>query len=241
MPTGLPDPQLAAARRIAKSSTWLLRVRIVDGGTAVETVAVRGGRVRHDRIDRGGVVLPIETLELRRRWLVGNVVAAPGLMLFAAPFWAPRLHLVAPWWLIPFFAGVALMAIGYNIEARPVRRLRERFGVAEGWTELKALSYLKKPRELAYLSVPQLLRVEELAVYEVAAVRASDAGDGGIEVVARERELVERYIVDQCGRVSFVDSARLPASRLGWYAAVQSTASRLYGGDWQKFEIQSAD
>jgi hypothetical protein len=243
MVTTVPDPQLAAARRIAKSSEWALLVRVAEHG-AVELVSVRRGRVIRDRLDSGGTAVRVECQDISRYSVIGTAIAVVGFAMLTAPFWAGLVlserhgYLV----LIPFFAGALVMAFGYSIEARPVKRLRGEYRPEEGWAESQALSRLKQ-KPIDFVNVAQLRRIEELG--EHAALRPAD--DGGVDVVipiyeGTRRTSIAHWSVDRAGRAALVETREPPRLRLGLLKGLCDEARALHGGNWEKFDIrQSAD
>jgi|1185.fasta_scaffold18736_1 hypothetical protein len=242
MVTTVPDPQLAAARHIAKSSESPLLVRLAEHG-AVEVVSVRRGRVNRDRLDLGGTAVRLESQEIPRYSLIGIAIAVVGLAMVTAPFWAGLVLSVRRGYLllIPFFAGALVMSLGYSIEARPAKRLRGEYRPEDGWAESQALSRLSK-KPINFVNVAQLRRIEELGDY--AALRPAE--DGGVDVVIPiyagiRRASMEHWSVDRAGRAALVETTAPPRLRLGRLKGLCSEARALHGGNWAIFDIRQGE
>jgi hypothetical protein len=244
MPSGLPDPQVAAAQRVVRKRGLVPLLRDIPGG-AVEVVSVRRGLLYRDHVDAGGATIPLETVRCSPRWQIGNVVMALALALFVIPLWGPGAfgHWGGARWIIPAVCGFVMSWIAHGIKFSCVRRLRrQRYSADEGWYELRALGLpLEKP-PLNHVSMPQLRAVNQLASEGHLQAVVRDTPDGQLEVVTSGGRGLRRHLVDTRGFTTLIDSA--PRERRVELRMLKARARKRYGGrrsDWLDVDLRPDD
>jgi len=243
MPGRLPDPQLAAVRRLSKKGKWAPLVREV-ADAAVELILVERGRLKRYHVDTGGSAMQLETVDQSRGWLVGNALMVVGVATLLVPFVARALrgHDIGALWLAPVGVGLVVTWIADGVKKRSLALLRREHFPGAGWSHLYSLELPEDKPPLNLVSIAQLLVIEHLAEQngQHAAVRARDGQV--IEVVTNGRQGLERHVVSRNGTVAVLDGAASSQQRA--LKTLTGKARAAYGGgrgEWVDVDLRPSD